>query len=171
MTPPSPIVEFYAGRRPDDQGRWLKDVWAWTDDELERRHDFIQVLFPNERPSPINPDAPVLDAAAKTAFLADESLRANLAKSHDRMLRFYGLEHDPAGNEVRRLPSFPSRAANWLSPHNHNFLRITRILLCLKALGLPDRAASMLRCLEAIHAEHPNTIGSTTLSFWRSAGT
>ncbi|HJZ56005.1 MAG TPA: opioid growth factor receptor-related protein [Gemmataceae bacterium] len=165
----SPIAEFYALRAPDYRGRWLKDMWAWDLDTLEDRHDYIQVMFPNAQPSGVNPHAPLLDRATIDAFLADEALRANLARSHDLMLRFYGLEYDPAANEVRRRPDFAERAANWLTPHNHNYLRITRILTCLRDLGLRDRVAAMLRALEAIHAEFPKATGSTSIKFWRSA--
>lgn len=163
------IVDFYRGTAADFLGRRLAEIWQWDDARLESVHNYIQVLFPNHDPSPINPAAPTLDAATVAAFAADEQLRRNLATSHDRMLRFYGLEYDAATQAVGRRPYFAAHAANWLSPGNHNFLRITRILLGLMALGLPERAHAFLRCLEDIYADHTAAIGPRTLAFWRGA--
>jgi hypothetical protein len=163
------IVDFYRGTGTDYEGRSLTDLWQWDNERLEMVHDFIQVLFPNWEPSGVNPYAPLLDDGTVAAFAQDETLRANLARSHDRMLRFYGLAYDAAGNTVRRRADFAERARNWLQRGNHNYLRITRILHCLKALGLEDRARAFLRCLEEIFAERGGDIGDKTLDYWRSA--
>src|SRR5262249_43351079 len=128
-----------------------------------------QILFPNREPSPVNPAAPVLDASTIAAFGDDEELRRNLARSLDVMLRFYGLEYDPGSDQVRRGPDFATRARNWLSFWNHNYLRITRILNCLMALGLPERARAFFRCLEEIYAEYKDEIGANTFDYWRNA--
>lgn len=163
------IVAFYRKEAPDYLGRQLEDIWQWSDDKLEAIHNYIQVLFPNREPSMFNAHAPLLDEETIAAFHEDESLRKNLAASLDRMLCFYGLEYHPQTGEVLRRSDFPSKAANWLTPYNHNFLRITRILLCLMALGLPERARAFYRCLEQIYEDHVNVIGEETLRYWREA--
>ncbi len=167
----SAIVDFYRGTQPDFLGRKLADIWQWDHEQLEESHTYIQLLFPNRDPSPVNPGAPTLDPDTIAAFAGDEELRRNLARSHDLMLHFYGLEYDPASGAVRRGPDFATRSRNWLSYWNHNYLRITRILLCLMALGLPERARAFFRCLEDIYAEHGDEIGATTLDYWRKAVT
>src|SRR5207245_1453230 len=96
----SAIVDFYRGDQPDYQGRKLHDIWQWDNDRLESVHDFIQVLFPNQEPSRVNPDAPLLDQVTIDAFQQDEELRRNLARSLDRMLRFYGLAYEPESGRV-----------------------------------------------------------------------
>jgi hypothetical protein len=42
----SQLLAFYRGEGTDAEGRFLKDIWTWTDDDLEAVHDFIQWLFP-----------------------------------------------------------------------------------------------------------------------------
>jgi hypothetical protein len=165
----SAIVAFYRGTSPDHLGRRLEDIWRWDNDRLESVHNYIQVLFPSEEPSQFNARAPRLDRATIDAFRRDEGLRKNLATSFEVMLRFYGLEYDEAAGRVRRRPDFAPRAANWVGPYNHNYLRITRILKSLVALGLPGHARALLDCLEDIYATHGEAIGPETLGYWRSA--
>ncbi|MDB5309685.1 MAG: opioid growth factor receptor [Gemmataceae bacterium] len=165
----SPVVEFYAGRQPDYLGRTLDQILGWDDEELENRHNFIQILFPTFERSGVTPRAPTLTTEDVEAFHQDDALRANLARAFDRMLSFYGLVRDPQSGEIGRGPNFGERSANWVSPHNHNYLRITRILKCLSALGLADRAAAFLHELETIYRELGEAIGPDTLRFWRAA--
>lgn len=42
----SQLLDFYCGEATDAEGRFLKDIWSWADDDLEAVHDFIQWLFP-----------------------------------------------------------------------------------------------------------------------------
>jgi hypothetical protein len=165
----SAVVDFYRGTTPDYLGRSLADIWAWDHDRLESIHNYIQVLFPNREPSMFNASAPMLDDATVAAFAQDEVLRANLARSFDVMLCFYGLAYDETTDTVSRRADFPERARNWINSHNHNYLRITRILHCLRELGLDGQALAFLRCLEMIYAEHQRAIGAETLAYWRGA--
>jgi hypothetical protein len=165
----NPIVEFYRGTTTDFLGRRLSDLWAWDHERLEGVHDYIQVLFPNCDPSFFNFHAPLLDEEAVAAFCTDPLLRENLARSLDLMLRFYGLEHDRATGQIVRRPEFEERAQNWLNRRNHNYLRITRILLCLHELGLDDLGRAFLAALEAIYLERPDQIGTLTMDYWRDA--
>jgi len=52
---------------------------------------------------------------------------------------------------------------------NHNFLRISRMLRSLSLLGCARHAAAFLECLEAIYAENRDTVGITTVGYWRRA--
>jgi hypothetical protein len=96
-------------------------------------------------------------------------LRRNLGVSHDALLRFYGLEYDPQSKKVVRRHDFEERARNWIEPFNHNYLRITRILHSLVALGLPERARAFFDCLRDIYAERHADIGEETFSYWQDA--
>src|SRR5438128_7445456 len=82
---------------------------------------------------------------------ARPELQDNLRASFCRMLRFYGLELE---EDVRRGANFEERAGNWLSPWNHNHLRITRILKSLRILGLEKEASLFFNCLAQIYATH-----------------
>ena len=44
MTHANPVI-LYLGHK-DYKGRSLEQILAWTDADLERTHDYIQVLFP-----------------------------------------------------------------------------------------------------------------------------
>jgi hypothetical protein len=165
----SSIVDFYRGAKPDYLGRSLQDIWRWDNQRLELTHNYIQVLFPNQEPSRFNLSAPLLDQATIAAFRQDEQLRSSLATSLDVMLRFYGLEYQPQTGTVVKGPNFAERGRSWLTPYNHNYLRITRILKCLVALGLPDRARAFFTCLQELYAGHGDDIGPDTFGFWKSA--
>ncbi|MGN6368745.1 MAG: opioid growth factor receptor-related protein [Phycisphaerae bacterium] len=161
------LISFYLNESPDSAGRRLADIWAFSLDELEYHHDFIQWLFPLDTPSPVNPDAPTLDANTIRLFRANPQLRANLLHSLDKMLYFYGLTRtDPT---ITRVPNFPDRSPNWLRPNNHNHLRLTRILRSTHLLGLEKESAALLQCLLEIAADLPTAITPTTLRFWQSA--
>jgi hypothetical protein len=163
----SRIVAFYRNEASDQLGRKLEDIWHWDYDELEDVHNYIQFLFPNWQPGVF--PAPLLDDETTADFRKYDQLRQNLARSHDLMLNFYGLRYNSETMEIVPAENFIERAANWLHPHNHNHLRITRILICLMALGLPERAQAFFRCLQKLHEQYPHAISRGTLVFWENA--
>jgi hypothetical protein len=168
------LLSFYAGTRPDDHGRWLSEIQLWSDRELEQVHNYIQWLFPLAERSGFNVDAPILDAKVIEEFRSRSNLRHNLQTSFRRMLGFYGLEIEDIGElTVVRAPSFAERAENWISPSNHNHLRITRILKSLKLLGLESEADAFFECLADIYrvesAKAVPKISEVTFRFWQSA--
>jgi hypothetical protein len=161
------IISFYLGQTPDHAGRKITDIWAFSHDELEHHHDFIQWLFPLEVPSPVNPAAPTLTPEDRRQFGANAQLQTNLLKSLDLMLDFYGLERE--GTHVRRSTDFPDRSENWINAGNHNHLRLTRIVHCLALCGRKVEAKALLACLLEIAKENPRAISARTVEFWRHA--
>lgn len=166
------LAAFYRGLAPDDRGRMIQEIWAWDHAVLERVHDYIQWLFPLDTPSRFNPGAPVLDGRSIRIFRADPVIQTNLLSSLDVMLGFYGFTR-AAGSDppaIIKTDDFVKRRDCWLNRHNHNFLRITRILRCLRLTGREDLARAFFKALEEIFfAEEMQTIGSTTYGFWREA--
>lgn len=146
------LLRFYAGVGTDHRGRTIEDIWSFSRDELEHVHDYIQWLFPLDEPSAFNPDAPLVDAETATRFRDDAELRGHLQVSLTMMRNFY------FGGE-----------STWVTPHNHNFLRLTRMLKSLTLLGLGDKATELLAQLETVYRAHPGTVGATTLAYWRNA--
>ncbi len=146
------IARFYLGETPDDRGRLVTQIQGWGAAQLERVHDYIQWLFPLPEPSPVNPSAPVLDAETIAEFRGSEPLRAALLVSLRMMTRFY---------EDRQ----------WLTPGNHNLLRITRILRSTRLLGLEAESLAFFEDLQAIYATAAGrrAIGSTSFDYWRAA--
>jgi len=166
----SRITQFYHGDILDHRGRSLGVLQTQTLDGLERTHDYIQWLFPLPERSSASSDAPLLSRADIRAFGESEELRGNLERSLLVMLRFYGLEisGEPGSLEIHRSDTFEARSHVWLTPFNHNFLRITRILRCLSLLGGEEHARALLNCLEGIYREYHTIIGQETFQYWRA---
>ena len=151
----SPLLEFLGGKRHDVRGRSLEQMLAFSDAELEAVHDYIQWLFPLKEASAFNRDAPVLSASDAAALATSEDARAAMREALKRMLAFYGHP------QVDGL--------HWLRRHDHNFLRITRILKSLKLAGLDEEADSVYAWLQELNKHHASVIGRETFGFWTSA--
>ncbi len=166
------ILEFYRGAAPDHRGRYLSEMLPWADSDLEYTHDYIQSLFPTFERSAFQPCVPILTTEVATAFSGDADLKRRLGESFDRMLRFYGFMIDSAdGLRIVDAPNFLERAKVWLTPRNHNHLRITRILKSLTALGLREKAQAFLMHLDHLYEQSPAVraaVEPRTLEFWRS---
>lgn len=145
------ITGFLSGESPDGEGRYLTEIQRWPDRELESVHDFIQWMFPLTEPSPVNPDAPVLDAETIAEIRARPELQEAVRASLESMRRFY------------------EESTHWISPGNHNHLRITRILKCLKLVGLDLEAAAFFSYLEGIYAAAGPRITARSFEFWRDS--
>jgi Opioid growth factor receptor (OGFr) conserved region len=164
----SRLVDFYRGQATDAEHRYLEDIWTWDDEELEFVHDYIQWLFPLPEPSGFNPDAPILTDDDIAAFAAEAKLRVNLAKSFERILRFFGLTLDASG-AVIEADNFASRTADvWEAP-NHNWLRITRILRSLTLLGLESFAQAFFARLKEFRDRGRFPITPETFAYWQVA--
>jgi hypothetical protein len=170
----SNLVSFYRGEEFDAAGRRIGDIWAWDDDDWEAVHDFIQWLFPTVTRSAFNQLAPEIDAADIAAFRTDVDLRRRVRQSFERFLRFAGLEYREDGQVVER-ENFTERAEEVWTYENHNWLRISRVLECLRLFRLDAEADAFLRWLES--ACERGVIGAgdvgsraqavNSLSFWK----
>jgi hypothetical protein len=181
----SQLIDFYSGHGADHRGRTLDEILSWNDERLESVHDYIQWLFPLAEASRFNPYAPLLTGADCAEFQRRTDLRANVLRSFRRMLVFYGFAIDDATSvavdsslDPLTLPSPRGRGVcivplaeirHWISPGDHNYLRITRILTSLRLLGFEEYARAFFAALKAVYAEHADTIGETTFSYWRNA--
>ena len=149
------IIEFFEGSQPDGAGRYLRELRTWPDGRIESVHDFIQWMFPLTEPSPVNPDAPVLDYDTIREVRSRPELQAQVRASWLRMKQFY------------------EGSRQWISPGNHNHLRITRILKCLRLLGLERDAAEFFDWLARLYGEEQRKprpgITERTFQFWMEA--
>jgi Opioid growth factor receptor (OGFr) conserved region len=163
----SRLVDFYRGVKTDIEGRLLMDVLAWPDDDLEEVHDFIQWLFPLPEPSQYNSDAPLLTNEDIAAFKSDPVLQANLMKSFERILAFFGLALSDGKVVVGQ--NFTARVADaWASP-NHNWLRISRIFRSLTLLGMEAHAQALYEWLGATYTSREFPISADTIRYWTEA--
>jgi hypothetical protein len=167
---PLNLVSFYRGLELNNNGVTLDQILGWDDAHLESAHNYIQWLFPLTTPSAPNPTAPILDGATIQAFCGDAPLKNQVLRSFRRMLMFYGLQMDEGTKIITRAPNFNARAAVWLTPANHNFLRITRMIRSMSHLGLSDYSKSFFNILQNIHGnEGQGIISAPTFNFWRAA--
>ncbi|MCJ1323895.1 hypothetical protein MMC10_000556 [Thelotrema lepadinum] len=164
-------------------GRTLSHILAWDDNDLESSHDYIQYLFPLPERSPVNPSAPLITKDVFLAFRADspegQALRKNLRKAFKRMLAFYGFDYIKVST---MLPGDPQHAAiksnnhqmrfqNWVRRFDHNHLRITRIIRCLRLLGLEEEAGTFFSALYQLSRsqDYVGKISQKSLNFWQKA--
>lgn len=255
-SPSQLIVRFYDPniQDKDSYGRTQEDILSWTDTQLERSHNYIQMLFPLPEGSMFNYDAPVIDLEVMTAFRSHDELQTQLRKSFERILVFYGFtssynqEADDSGKEkdeaesaegntreavssvseevgtattdpsaaasvettedgaagstkidepstaapstssssppdahsqadttasmtyrVVRGPNFPRNSRNWAVRSDHNHLRITRILRCLRVLGLQKECDAFFAALKDVFEEPSINISNTSMMYWTRA--
>jgi hypothetical protein len=146
-------------------------LWEFSNSTLESEHDYIQWMFPTVEKSMFNADAPDFPDNVQKTFREDEQIRANLRKSFKVFLAFLGLELANGGG-VSRGKDFEERARNWLDVSmlglNHNFLRCTRVLHCLRLAGHDDLAQDFFKALEQIHKDGLMR-NTQTMAFWREA--
>jgi len=163
------LLEFYRGLAPDSEGRMFDEILAKDDDWLEYTHDYIQWLFPLREASQFNPDAPLLSDADIDAFRGERSLEMNLKRAFERMLAFYGFQLLSGG--VAPAPNYFARANNWITPGNHNFLRITRILTSLRILGRESAAWAFYDALRVVceNSSAGKIVGAESQRFWKNA--
>lgn len=146
-----PIHAFLAGRGRDGSGRLLAEVLAFDDARIEGVHDFIQWCFPLGAPSRAVPGAPVLARAEADSIRADPAAREGLRAALDRMGRFY------------------ARTDGWLRGHDHNHLRITRILTASRDLVDREAAVAFHAFVTRRNDQAGRPINPESLAFWARA--
>jgi hypothetical protein len=165
----SKLIDFYRNLGTNDRGRTLRSElikdWNWMEDT----HDYIQWWFPLFDPSQATSDSPVLTAEDVCIFHSDRSVRMNLLLCFEAMLEFYGLELADGRSSfvlIEPSPVFEGNSEAWLTPGNHNFLRITRILKSLRILGLKEYSDAFFASLIPIYNANRDVIGEVTYGFW-----
>ncbi len=166
----SQLIAFYLGKGSDASGRMLDEILSWNDEQFEDVHDYIQWLFPLQERSAFNSSAPLVTIDDIAVFHENSTAREKLSLSFVRLLDFYGFSvvMDSDTIKIEKSEKFEEKARNWLTPYNHNFLRITRILKSLVLLGYSKYAIVFLQALEEVYKDNSQIIGEKTLSYWRN---
>lgn len=167
----SQLVVFYLSEGSDSTGRMIDEILSWNDKQLEDVHDYIQWLFPLQERSGFNSSAPLVTADDVAIFHENSMAREKLLLSFARLLDFYGFSVVMDSNVIKIVKSekFGEKSHNWLTPYNHNFLRITRILKSLVLLGHGKYAILFLQTLEEVYKDNSQIIGEKTLCYWKNA--
>ncbi|KAF7365073.1 OGFr-N domain-containing protein [Mycena venus] len=124
----------------------IHDQWQGDYNKLERKHGFIQWLFPI-REHGMNFESQPLQPHEIAAIKADPRALERLLASYRLMLDFYGMRlvSEETGAVDRALPprNYAPRYEN-LVRSSHNYLRISRILKCLSEFGFERLNAGFL---------------------------
>ena len=155
----SKLIDFYFGDGRDSERRTFEEIWRRSDEELMHSDDVIQWLFPLDRPSSFNPDAPILTDKDIKLFRRSPILRQSVLTSFHRFLTVLGLSFD--SDSVEEIKD----VGLWAAP-SHNWLRITRILKSLTLLGHEEEANALLRYCEV--KATPAAV-EMSLPYWRQA--
>ncbi|KAH6713616.1 opioid growth factor receptor conserved region-domain-containing protein [Leptodontidium sp. MPI-SDFR-AT-0119] len=161
------IITFYEGTDTDHRGRYLSDILGWNANKLESAHDYIQIVFPLPEASAVQWSAPTINRQVFDAFRARPELRDRLKDSFQKILWFYGFElaDGEDGVKVRKGPNYDNHSDNWDVRFDHNHLRITRIIRCLRVLGLENEAQAFYAALE----QNARRVSSRSREYWRRA--
>lgn len=159
------LISFYRNEGKDISGRTIEDMWNFSFQEKEKKHDYIQWLFPTKNASQFNSRAPILSTKLIEELKQDPVVIENLRTSLRSMLEFYGLKLKDNG-VVRIKGKFKERRKVWLTPGNHNHLRLTRILNSLTLFGLHQEANDLFDALMKIKKKYPSKISDKTIQFW-----
>jgi hypothetical protein len=161
------IVDFLCGQRSDWDGRWLTDIRQWEDEQLEDDHHYIQWLFPLTTESEAT-FSPVLRDFEVVELQNDPMLQEQMIISFCQMLTFYGFALREKHGQIDVLPSERHRARLrvWMTPNNHNYQRISRILGSLTLAGLGKYASAFFEALERLYKTPEGQAGIDGVAMW-----
>ena len=146
-----PIVAFLGGVGPDIHGRLLKDIWAFSDAEIERTHNFIQWLFPLAEASLSVPGSPTLTSHEIAVLRLSIAAKTSVVRSADWYSAFLG------------------RNSHWKAKYDHNHLRITRAIKALRLLVSDNEANRFRDDVFALLGDDFAMIDEKAQSFWNAA--
>ena len=145
------LYKFLKNEEKDFQGRFLSDIWSFTDEEIEYHHDFIQLIFPLDKPSEaVDHNIYLKDVNEFLKIKNDKIIKKNIIKSKDWFVKFL------------------KRNDQWKSYSDHNQLRITRIIECLRLL-ISDKEADTFYSLILSMVGKDTEINEITLDYWSKA--
>ena len=147
----SEIVLFLDNKGANHSGRTLCDVLNMRNEELEDQHDYIQWLFPLKEPSQFAVDSPTLNDSDIKQIKANPNIQANLRTGLETMTSFYINNH------------------HWLCEHDHNHLRITRIIKSLILLVGIDEAEHFYDTIIDLVTHSKNKVSPENIKYWTDA--
>ena len=143
--------DFLTLRGKDFKGRSLQDIWSFSDSEIERRHDFIQVVFPLNKPS---------QAVFHGYYLDNQDLVSQIKSNKEVVTNIL--------KSSSWFFAFLERNMYWNAKLDHNQLRVTRVIECLRLLVSDEEADNFYNnVLELI--KDNNQVSKKTLNFWKNA--
>lgn len=124
------VLGFLSGKTKDYKGRTYEEMLKWDNTQLENCHDQVQHFFPLHEDSGHAVAWPVLTREVLEEAKQDQNILNNIKKGSELFASFFALD-DPNAIERHR---------EWCRPKNHNLLRVTRIIRCLRLFGMEKEA-------------------------------
>ena len=143
--------KFLTNQGPDFKGRTPDEIWSYSDNEIESTHDFIQIVFPTNKPS---------QATFNKLYLSDQTLIDKLKNNPKAIIN---LEKSAAW-----FLSFLNRNDAWKKGYDHNQLRITRIIESLRLLVSDEAADEFFKAILRL-VKDPTILNPSTMKFWENA--
>ena len=142
------IVFFLEGTYPDYNQRYLSDILAYNDEQMEKIHDYIQWVFPLDTASNFVHHAPVLEQDEIDDIHNSTKALENLIRSKNWFIKFL------------------CRTDRWLVSKNHNHKRISRMIRSLRLLHSNKVADDCISQIINLSKER-GFINSEVISHWR----
>jgi hypothetical protein len=176
------LVDFYRGQATDPNGRSIEQMWGVDFGTIEGEEETtaMQWMFPlqtattgRDEPEWMRASTPVLSKRAIETFCTDLQIQANLRRSFEYILSFYGatLVTKDSAVVVEKTGGFNRLAPTWLKFNSAHYDRITRIMRCLRICGLVTCAVAFCNFLEDVHysGQFRSVLWSTNIGIWRDA--
>ena len=146
------ILAFLEHRGLDYQHRTLKLVWAFSDEEIESTHDFMQWVFPTMEASKNVFDGPKMTPDELELVRQSNAATSSILQSSEWFMGF--LE----------------RSDTWKRCYDHNHLRVTRMLESLVLVGKGQKAKELFTMLTNDDlCTRKGWLEDTTLNYWKQA--
>ena len=124
------------------QKKFYKDY-----DNLEHMHNYIQWIFPSFRQSDFKTMAPPINPSEHQKLLDSYDACYNFIVNYIIILDFYGFSIISEDGDLTLNENYMERFENVIA-HNHNNLRISRILNSLNIMGLNHFAKKFIAALK-----------------------
>ena len=145
-------LDFLSNGGVDFKGRKLEMIWSFTDEQIESIHDFVQIIFPLDKPSESTFHGYYLSSQEIiNKIKGNQTAKENILKSSKWYFSF-----------LKR------NIWLWNRKYDHNQLRITRVIECLRLLVSEEEADKFYENVLMI-IEDDNRINEVSLNFWNKA--
>lgn len=161
-------LDFYREGNVKIHGQqWtLEKIRALNDQQMEKEHNYIQLLFPNKAHSNFNTTAPLLTPEIIREIRRDPKLKNEVERSLNQIMAFWGIQRK--GHEFQIIPDQTDRHNKWCRDNgDHNHLRVSRVLNFLIDCGYEEDATNLEKTLQAYRIKQ----GVEPNPFWQEVVT
>lgn len=123
----------------------------------------VQLTQQNTKDAEASPAASADDLTTHNAKAATTNSGTEALHSNTTVPAF------PPSYRIAPGPNWPTASSNWCVRFDHNHLRITRILRCLRVLGLQTECDAFFAELTRVYEDPAVRIGNRTMVYWRRA--